>query len=87
LLCGDSVTKIANNYYRFYAGYRGVLPMDNISSSIKAYRAEDKIRDLKRELSQLRKINESHQKEVANLLYDKSRLIGRLRDAGVPLHK
>jgi cell division protein FtsL len=61
--------------------------MDNISSSIKAYRAEDKIRDLKRELSQLRKINESHQKEVASLLYDKSRLIGRLRDAGVPLHK
>ena len=61
--------------------------MDNISSSIKEYRAEDKIRDLKRELLQLRKINESHQKEVANLLYEKSRLIGKLRDAGVPLYK
>jgi len=61
--------------------------MDNISSSIKEYRAEDKIRDLKKELLQLRKINESHQKEVANLLYDKSRLIGKLRDAGVPLYK
>ena len=61
--------------------------MDNISSSIKEYRAEDKIRDLKRELLQLRKINESHQKEVANLLYEKSRLIGRLRDAGVSLYK
>ena len=65
----------------------GRYNVDNISSSIKEYRAEDKIRDLKKELLQLRKINESHQKEVANLLYDKSRLIGKLRDAGVPLYK
>ncbi len=61
--------------------------MDNISEGFKQYRAEEKIRDLKKELMQLRKINEVHQKEVANLLYDKSKLIGKLRDAGVPLYK